>query len=869
MRERCTNTSTPPSAASWQIPSCSRCLVCGQLGCESCSVKVDPAATRQKLDHLRLNTPYERAKLSRSTGELISEEVRQRQRLVSKRESWLEGLHTTELIERHLVRVVQQEVLYRQQLCTSEQVARNACVHAADQHTVTIALQSSEAAARQATVAREKEQFANLMWRCAHATQVLQLLQRETMTRQALHYNECSQWHRLEEAAVENRRCIAANIMARLHFGDSFAESRKEVYLEWQTEWDSLVASAAAHCRQIGQHMQQRDACLRAAEQKKRDTALEEAATRMRIREEMAEEADYLVECHRTFARQQAALFEFEASQRQGISEKAESGYRVIFLDMKADEDDVREVEARKAERRQSALLFALDQLCAIQYEEHAAFEEILQMQHIDAAGRAVWIEEKAAVRAAALLQCVHEKEAVIAAAEAAARADLQKAMTEGEVDIAQWVESKHHAREELCRAAQYAMEVVAVAERDERFRLLADMATEEALVQQWYEDKCAARVAFAETERTQRCFIAQQEEVCRQAVCSSCVRTAKALEDCLVQQRQQRAKALSAAVDALACVTQEEQDAWMQLRRWEGEEAHHTIAVYHFRCQMQLLHEETQGRALLAESEVAARTEVQTKMSLSARYAAEAALAALRVQLCGVAAMEEVARRCFYEQVGDWYEYVAAEQRAEELRLIRELEERIREELHARQQYMTEDARLYTEEEPLATSKAYGGGDCAVFDFTAGGDSSEKIHGVRKALVLQTLGNPTCAAALSPAAVDFLVSVIDRAGRWRDAAQEALAAAERQARDASKKLVQFERIFAAEKEKKEMYDVSSHREAEERERRVHGEALDKARSQQSIAAEKRRLAEVQAELRDQQKILEALKSSINKQFNR
>ncbi|KPA85528.1 hypothetical protein ABB37_01802 [Leptomonas pyrrhocoris] len=869
MRERGSNTSTPPPA-NWQIPSCSRCIVCGRLGCEACSVKVDPEATRQKLDSLRLNTPFERAKLTRITDELLSEETRQRQRLVSRGDAWLEGLRTTELIERHLVRVILQEALYRQQLCRSEQAVRSAFVSAADQHTVLLALQSSEAAARQTTVAREREQFANFVWRCTHAAQAVHLLQREATTREALRYNESSQWHRLQATEVESRSLIAENGMARLRFHDSFLESREGICREWYTAVENLAAAAASHRELVGQHVQQRCVFLRAAEQGKRDLAAEEAATRVRLREEMTEEAEYLVECHRIFARQRATFFKSEASLRQGIREEAEGGYHVIFLDMKADEDDVREAEAQKADRRHSALLFALDALRTIQHEEHTAFEALVQEQRTDAAGRLAWRETKAAVRAALLHQCVLERETTVAAAEAAARAELRDALAQGEVGVAQWVTSKHHAREELCRNAQAALEAVAEEERQARFRLLSSMAAHEEGVRRWCEEKRVARAALFEGERAQRSFVVQQEGVCRQAVCSRFVFTTKALEDRLMQHRQERTRALSTAVDALTRIAQDEQVEFTHLRTRAAEDARRTAELFHFRCQMDLLHAETQRRALLAQDEMAARAEVHTKMLLSARYAAEAALAALRVQLCSVTTAEEGARQCFYEQVGDWYEYVAVEQRMEELALIAELEQRIREELRARQTYMTEDARLYAEEEPLALPALSNDDDArfALSTNTSGGRGGS-MHDVRRALVMQTLGNPTCTAVLPAPAVDFLVAVIDRVGRQRDIAMEVFTAAERQARDASKKLMQCERVLAAEKEKREMYDVSSRREAEERERRVHGESLDKARGQQSIAAEKRRLADVQAELQEQQKKLEALKSSVHKQFSR
>lgn len=840
-------------------------------------MKVDPEATRQKLDSLRLNTPYERAKLARSTDELLSDECRQRQRLTSRWESWLEGLRTTELMDRHLVRVVLQEAQYRQQLCASEQALRNACACAADQHAVALALQSSEAAARQATAAREREHFAALLWQCAHAAQVVQLLQREATTREALRYNASSQWHRLQTGEVEGRSVIAQNMAARLRFCDGFVESRDGVLREWSAGVESLSVAAAAHRELIAQHVQQRCAFLRAAEQGKRDLAAEEVATRMRVREEMSEEADYLVECHRIFARQRATLIKAEASQRRDICEEAERGYHVLFVHMQEDEDEAHAAESQKADHRQSALLFALDALCTIQHEEHVAREALLQKQRSDAAGRLAWMAEKAAARDALWAVCAHEKTQVMAATEAAARAQLAKAMASGEVYIAQRAAAMRHAREDACRTALAAMESIAADERETRFHLLSHMAAQEESVLRWCEEKRANRAAFTEKEEAQRSFVVQQEAVCRQAVCSSFVDTRKALEGRVVQHRQERAKALSSALDTLASIAQEETIEWAYVCRHAVEDQQRAVDMYHYRCQMDLLHSETQHRALLAQDELAARTEVRTKMSLSARYVAEAAKAAFRVQLCAVATAEEGARQCLCESVGEWYDYVAAQQREEELRLILELEQRIRDELRARQTYMTEDARLYTEEEPLALRTSGGGGTdmmlCGSYGDGSGsgvaGCEGGGMHDVRRALVMETLGNPNCSAALPAAAVDFLVAVIDRAGRRRDSAQEAFAAAERQARDASKKLQQGERLFAAEKEKKEMYDVSSRRETEERERRVHGESLDKARSQQSIAAEKRRLAEVQAELQEQQRVLDGLKSSINKQFNR
>ncbi|KAG5499765.1 hypothetical protein GH5_03899 [Leishmania sp. Ghana 2012 LV757] len=867
VRERCSNT---PPPVGWQYPSCSRCLVCGQLGCESCSVKVDPAAKKQKLECLRLSTPYERAKLARSTDELRGEESRQRARLVGRYESWLEGLYATELMQRHTVRVVVQEVAHRQQLCKDEQAQRVTLVTSADEHLLLIALQSSEVAARHATLAREREGFAGLSRHYAYTTQAMRLHQREATTREALRYNESSQRHRLQAQEVECRNVMCEHVAEQHRFCESYSESREELVRQHVAGLETLAALATAHREILREHARQRCTLLASAEQGKRDVVAEEAATRMRLREEMIEEADYMEECHRIFERQRATLCTTEALQRQRIREAAEHGYHTLFVDMRADEDVVNTAEVARADRRHTELLLALNTLCNIRHEEDAAFTALIGRERDEAAGRRMWMAQKAEARAALLHRCMHERESVLAVEESLAREALYKAAASDEVAVAQWVVARARVRAELCACAESAVEELSREEQGARFCLLSRMAAQEELVVRWCETKRLARLAFVESELPARSAISQQEQHGWQQLCIVFARACKAAEERAAQEHQARVTATRSALDVLDRLAREEALEWERLCSEEKEQRYRAIDAFHYRSQVEFLHEETQQREFIARDEFAARAAARTRMELSARYAAEAALAALHTQLCEVAAAEDSARACFYEQVAEWYSWAAHQQREEELRLIEALERCILEELRCRQTYMQEDERLYDPAESLVF--VCGGaenGDERTWGTAATRLGAGCTHSLRRELVLQTLGNPACNAPLPAAAVDFLVAVIDRAGQRRDAAQERFAAVERDARDASKRVLQHERLYAAEKEKEEMYEQSSRRDTEERERRMHQETLEKARSQQSISAEKRRLADVQAELLQEQKKLDTLKVSINKQYNR
>lgn len=867
VRERCSNT---PPPVGWHYPSCSRCLVCGQLGCDLCSVKVDPAATKQKLESLRLNTPYERAKFARSTEELRSEESRQRARLAGRYESWLEDLRTVELIRRHAVRVVMHEAAYRQQLCTEEQAQRAAYVVAADQHVLLLALQSSEVAARHATLAREREGFARLSHHYGYAVQVVRLHQREATTREALRYNESSQWHRLQAQEVECRNLMGEHAAEQHRFCESCWESREDLCRQRVAGLESLAALAVAHREMLHQHAQQRCVLLASAEQGKRDVLAEEAATRMRLREEMVEEADYIEERHRIFARQRATLCKAEALQRQGIREAAEHGYHTLFLDMRADEDIIHAAEVERADRRRSHLLLAVETFCNIHREEDAAFTALMIRERDEAAGRRAWMAQKAEARAALWHRCVHEKESVVGAEESLAREALRKAAASAEVAVAEEIVVKARARAELCACSESAVGALAREEHCARARLLSQMAAHAELVMRWCETKRLERLAFVSSEAPLRSAICREEQDDWQRFCISFARTCKAVEERAAQEHQARAKATRSALDAMEQVAWVEAQEWKYLCTEETEQRCRAIDAFHYRCQVELLYEETQQRAFLARDELSDRAAVRAKTALFARYAAEAAIAALQTQRCEVMALEDSARASLYEHVAEWYDWVAREQREEELRLIDALERRIQEELRSRQEYMREDERLYDPAESLVFVRGNAeDGSQRTGGAAAAGLKAGHTHDLRGELVLQTLGNPVCATPLSAAAVDFLVAVIDRAGQRRDAAQERFAAAERNAREASRKVLQHERLYAAEKEKEGMYELSSRRETEERERRMHQETLDKSRSQQTIAAEKRRLAEVQAELLQEQKKLDALKGGINKQYNR
>ncbi|KAG5500364.1 hypothetical protein JKF63_03456 [Porcisia hertigi] len=863
-RDRCS--STPPPVG-WQYPSCSRCLACGQLGCDSCSVKVDPAATRQRLENLRLNTLFERAKLARSTDELRNEEGRQRARLMGRYESWLESLHTLELMRRHTVRVVMQEAAYRLHIYKEEQERRATHAIAADQHLLLLALQSSEAATRYATLAREREGFSVLSRHYAYETQVVRLHKREFTTREALRFNESSQRHRLQAQEVEWRNLMRDHVTEQQRFCESCWGSREELCRQQLSGVESLAAQAAAHREVLRQQGQQRDTLFTLAEHVKRGVVVEEAATRLRVREEMMEEADYIEECHRIFERQQTTLCNTEASQRQGIREAAEHGYHVLFLDMRANEDAVFAAEEEKADHRHSALILALETLSSIQQEESKFFTALLRKERDEGASIRVGVAKKAEMRAALLHRCIQEKKDSVMAEESLAREAICKAAAISKVAVAKWIEAKAEARAELCACAKAAAESLAKEEQESRLSLLSLMAAQEGLVVRLCEAKRLARLAFVESEATPRGAICQEEQESWQQLCMAFARTGKAIEERLFKDYQARVKVTQNALEATEQLTREEAREWARLCYEEKEQHDRARDALHYRCQVELMYEETQHRAYLARDEVAARAELRTRMALFARYAAEAALSNLHTQLCEVIALEESARVCFYEHVGEWYDWAMHQQREEELQLIKALERRIQEELYSRHDHIKEDDRLYDTTESLVF--ACGGAEDSDRSTLGEGGAGLEVKytpNLRRELVMQTLGNPACVSPLSTAAVDFLVAVIDHFGQRRDAAQERFAVAERNAREASKKVFQHERLLAAEKEKEKMYEMSTRRETEERERRINQETVDKTRSQQMIVAEKRRLADVQAELLQEQRKLDLLKRSMSKQ---
>lgn len=861
-----------PLQVGWVYPSSSRCIACGQLGCTACGAKVDPAARRQKLEYVKLNTPYEKAKRSRTAEELLSEEARQRQRLMERFEAVVAERQLELWMTRHALALQHQEEVTRQQIEGTEAAQRCQWMIVADHHSVITALAVLETETRRAVMAMEQASRFPLQSKYATALQVLRLMQREHTTRETLCFNEKAQRSRVQTMLANRQNLSATHAMERQRFCEAVLESREEIVLERRGALEKYAALAASFVEHMQWHHRERDGLIAAVLQLKRELVSEEACQRHRIHEERLEEGNFLQERRIIYDRQLWSLVKTEATARSNIAEEAERTRSHLLVKKRSMEEEMREAEQTRADQREAEIAAATAAVRDIINDEAAAFTGLVQLELQHRQLRYEWIQAKELARIELLRHAEREKSCTVAAEELQAWQQLCQCFSRGVEEVLEIVAEKKLARERLCHAADAAVAELQKNEWLARGNIMEVMTEETGLLQRWCDGKAKKRLELCRGEEVARLQLVRSETSAITALLESHHELEEAIQQHVRRQLQELYYFHQEVDRSLAGIATEESQQWVLLCSVAAEEQQRVVEAYYFHCQMQLWRDEAQQRSHHYQCEIASRGSIQTKMAMSLRYVAEAVWARMQTQLAEVVAYEEEARALLYSSVDEAFYSLSQQQQSEELQIIIYLEACIAEELSSRRMCLTEDERLYDETESLIFPEEDDDSQwrrSPRLHSPTAASRTNQLLALRQSVVMQVLGEEGSSLSLSPSALDLLVAIVDHVNGRRAASLESLGAAERRASHAAKQLQQQERILTSEREKKEMYTAVLKREAEEREHRAQLESMEKNRSQHTMQAEKRRLADVTASLEATRKTLESLKASITKQYQR
>lgn len=855
--------------AAWSIPSSSRCPACDNLTCDCQSSRPNRDDVKQKLESLRLSTPYERAKLMRATEELRAEEHRRRHRLVDGWSASFLRLQGEELTGRLHTSLVRREAARRESIAVEEVRDRSSCVAAVDRLSLASALVAYERASRLAVAAVEGEARTGLQAHLGLLGQLARLRDRESSARSTIALHQGAEHDAMRSRMAHTNQQMRADELARLDLWKQSGEARDAVGRQWMAGLEQLAGLRQQHARWVTELMHRRWAYAEAALRSVRELGGEEAHARRCLHHEMREDADMVAERVRLFARSCQSLVRTEAAGRQGVAEEMTASLHSIFIELQSDAEEAAEREKLKARRREAEAKTGFAHLEAILTEEADAFEELLSLEMRERDLRYQWVAGKEGARASFAQQALLALHAV-AEHEEAARKQLVRATQQAEMDA----QGRVARRDRLCRdlwiAAVAKKTAVQQDEHDGRFRLFSVMAEHEESIRRWgaFKDKAVADAAAAEDDaRGHLCFL---EEAARDQLCVSFASAGNALERRARDLREGLAQLARASVAALRSIEAEADAALTVLLAQHSDGVERAAAAARYRAQLELQLWEGQRRAAVTAEEGADRAGLSATRALAERYLSEEARHALEARIAEVVAAEQSARGLIVRAIEQGYEAAYQQERAAQLRAITAEEERIAAEIRARERCLEEDSRRYPEFECESLPVVQGdGGDGGV---RAAPREDPATATLKLELVLQALNVVLPEAglsAMSGRAVDYLVAVVDGINTRRAEARERLSVLERAATGAARRAQQQEELYLGEREKKETNAARLERDGEDQERRLQNDRLERLRGTQQLDSARTRLDDVLAQLDRKKADLDKLKASINKQFGR
>lgn len=244
------STSPFPSSPStsytpWKLPSSSQCVKCKSIACSCGILRPNPEVTRRRLEKLRLNTPYEKAKAMRYTEALQVAERKQRQQIESLWKQAREVLlqHYASLNSTHALS--ESEQYRRDVLQENEAYELDVLRMRLDGERLFLQVFELECKSRSAVRALEERTRIAIVKEKELRSVAQRLFQREFRTRtealmleeseRAILYSQMAN----EEATMETNLLLAHRFYAEMHserdlLFQKWAEERNQMLTQWK-----------------------------------------------------------------------------------------------------------------------------------------------------------------------------------------------------------------------------------------------------------------------------------------------------------------------------------------------------------------------------------------------------------------------------------------------------------------------------------------------------------------------------------------------------------------------------------------------------------------------------------------------------------
>lgn len=499
---------TPPTPSPWQLPSSSHCVACGKISC-NCRGRVDPEEKRRRLEKLRLNTPYERAKALRLTDELQAEERKKRCVIESEWITTVCQIFTSHRFVFHIMNFVHNEDSRRFAIVEEEYQQRQDHDQTIYQARCALQVHETESKSRALLINKESEERSCLLSKLS--TQLF-LFAQEEEDRSRTETQELLERQEKRARMEEHSRQLYAWRAKACEVENTWRQGQEMHYQIWKKENDQLIGKCEWAVQTQKKYEEERVSFARLVLNGKVDIRKEEANRRDQLYLEMRDSKELLLTMLFQQQEERMKIFDQESKVRIGIQGNWVDQMEHIRKESVASIEAARISEDKRNERVQLEMNKILRAKEAVQMEEIISFGELLVKEREEREDCIRWVKEREERAFHFAEWCFTQKIAVVKQ-ESDARNNLLQNFAEAYDFWIQWEEKKIKQQHEFFCAESEARTGLEANEHNHFFDLYHLRGEAESSVIRLQARKKEERISLLRVEENVRRIIHMNEE--------------------------------------------------------------------------------------------------------------------------------------------------------------------------------------------------------------------------------------------------------------------------------------------------------------------------------------------------------------------
>lgn len=661
--------SCSPSSTPWQHPSSSQCVNCKKIACSCHFPRLNPEETRRRLEKLRLNTPYEKAKAIRYTETLQFAERKQRQQIECLWKQFQNELHQhyASLYNSHVL--VESEEYMRNTLLSNEAHEKELLVINWEGERLFLQLHQLEWRSRFAVRATEERERLALRKEIEFASVAQCFFQKELHARAELVMQEESEramWYsqRAREGAIMETSLL---LVHRLY--TEMRTERDSLHQLWSDEREEMITQWEKICHQYYANEQERNRHVSTFLRSLKELQSMEEATWKKLLEWLEEGLLILHQRERKLKEKQKKLSQRESESRCALMESRELELAELACRMQRDvlmRQRLLEERERKWCLEMNAAITAKEMVVK---DEESAFLQLLQREREDYECCSQKVQESVRYQLAQLDLVSTAVHCEIEQQEEEYRKVLrQQFVDEYELRI-QWKALRHKQVETFFLSESMEREEILKLEYHGFFSFYTLKAEDEIITHRQIEQKRKERLAVSTEEEKARYSFSMMEEYEREYLSIASARALERMATFIKQQHEFVTNLEQSELSFRGAIVREEEDARKDLHKLCVQSSFGALKLQMCRLWCELEGEECRQRQYYIQEELVAWGQLVSLLDISTRSRIQKNILRLKAELQEIES-EETAKRskAILESEEEWLKLVEEKHRQQSI---------------------------------------------------------------------------------------------------------------------------------------------------------------------------------------------------------